>query len=159
MTRPAGIVRILLQLLVGGILGITLQSDCAAAGTDTGAVNAQVNVFGLALRSREMPGTINGVVPESEPCLNGTEFLYDALDIGAGYDRRRFVRRIATRNRETSMFGIRPGDPFAAGAGIIRRAGFLPGSTPYAFVRNGYSFTFLVGEDGRIFGMTLELRD
>jgi len=59
-------------------------------------------------------GKSGGVVAVKEPCLKGFEYIYDALDVSVGYSMKWYIRKITTRNKETSMFTIHVGDPFSA---------------------------------------------
>jgi hypothetical protein len=142
------------------LLGIYtfLFTGCLAKRIGSEGLNKQINVFDLALFSANDDKNIRGIVPRKEPCLKGFDYFYDPLDISVGYGTDDRIRKITTRNRKTSMFDIHAGDSFPKGKALIRQAGFSEeGDTPYKFVKNGFLFTLLVGDDNRIFGMTLEV--
>lgn len=118
--------------------------------------NRQIDVFGLALFAANDDKSIRGVVPKKEPCIRGFDYAYDPLDISVVYGTDDRIRKITTRNRENSMFGIRVGDPFPKGKASILQTGFSGGDTPYKFVKDGFLFTLLVDDRDRIFGMAWE---
>jgi hypothetical protein len=141
------------------LLGISafLLTGCLAKRVGSEALNKQINVFDLALFSASSDKNISGIVPRKEPCLKGFDYFYDPLDISVGYGTDDRIRKITTRNKETSMFDIRVGDPYPKGKALILQAGFSAGDTPYKFVKDGFLFTLLVDDHDRIFGMTLEV--
>ena len=144
------------SMVLLGIL-IFLLTGCMANRLSGEGLNKQINVFGLALFSAHDDKNIRGIIPKKEPCLKGFEYIYDPLDISIGYGTNDRIRKITTRNKETSMFDIRVGDSFPKGKALILRAGFSEGDTPYKFVKDGYLFTLLVNDHDRVFGMTLEV--
>jgi hypothetical protein len=141
------------------LLGISafLFTGCPAKRVGSEALNKQINVFDLALFSASSDKNISGIVPRKEPCLKGFDYFYDPLDISVGYGTDDRIRKITTRNKETSMFDIRVGDHCPKGKALIQQAGFSAGDTPYKFVKDGFLFTLLVDDHDRIFGMTLEV--
>jgi len=141
-----------------GILTILL-TGCLANRLGGEGLNKQINVFGLSLYSAHDDKSIRGVVPIKEPCLKGFEYIYDPLDLTISYGFNDRIRRITTRNKETSMFNIHIGDSFSKGKDIIRQAGFSEGDSPYKFVKDGCLFTLLVDDHERIFGMSFEVLD
>jgi hypothetical protein len=143
-------------LILCGISAL-LFTGCPAKRSGNEGWNRQINVFDLALFSANDDKNIRGVVPRKEPCLKGFDYFYDPLDISIGYGTDDRIRKITTRNKETSMFDIHAGDSFPKGKTLILQAGFSEGDTPYKFVNNGFLFTLLVDEREQVFGMTLEV--
>lgn len=141
------------------VLVIVMVAGCQSTAPGGDKSTGQVDVFGVQLFSDVDYKTINNVVATEEPCLRGYDRSFDALDltIGYGFDDR--IRKITTRNVNTSMFGIRPGMAFEDGKKIILQAGFAEHAPPFAFKSNGYSLTFLVDGNNKIFGLTLESLD
>jgi hypothetical protein len=137
-------------LLLVGCMGQYVQSE---------EVGDQINVFGVALFSNVDYREINGVVATEEPCLRGYERSFDALDIIIGYGFDRKIRRINTRNPNTSLFGVSPGMRFREGKTKILQAGLKESTSPYTFGADRYSLTLLVDENQKIFGLTVELVD
>ena len=119
----------------------------------------QVDIFGVNLYSDIDYTRINGVTADEEPCLRGYERSFDNLDISIGYGFDKKIRRITTRNSSTTLFGIKPGMYFSEGKSKIKKAGFNELTPPFKFKAKQYSITFLVDEDDKIFGMTLETLD
>lgn len=120
---------------------------------------AQLNVFGIELLSDVDYKEINGVAATEEPCLKGYDRSFDALDLTIGYGFDKKIRKITTRNSNTSIFGIRPGMDFEEGRKMILQAGFNEYVPPFTFRANSYSLKMLVNADNKIFGLTLELLD
>lgn len=118
--------------------------------------NRDIRVFGIEMGSARDIREIAGVAASEEPCLRGYERGFDALAVSIGYGNDRKVRRIATRNRGTSVFGISPGRPFVEGASALGSAGFRAGGTPYRFSDGVLTVTLLVDEAGTIFGIAVE---
>jgi hypothetical protein len=141
------------------LLGISafLFTSCLVKRVGSEELNKQINVFNLALFSARGDKNIRGIVPRKEPCLRGFEYFYDPLDISVGYGTDDRIRKITTRNKETSMFDIRVGDHYPKGKALILQAGFSEGDTPYKFVKDWFLFTLLVDDHDRVFGMTLEV--
>lgn len=143
---------------VPAILAALLVVGCAGPAVDLRIreANHDIRVFGIEMGSARDIREIAGVAASEEPCLGGYERGFDALAVSIGYGNDRKVRRIATRNRETSVFGISPGRPFGEGVSALGSAGFRPGDTPYRFGDGVIAVTLLVDEAGTIFGITLE---
>lgn len=145
--------------IVIAALVVIMVAGCQSTTTGGDRSTSQVDVFGVQLFSGVDYKTINGVVATEEPCLRGYDRSFDALDLTIGYGFDNKIRKITTRNVSTSMFGIRPGMTFEEGKKIILQAGFAEHAPPFAFKSNGYSLTFLVDGNNKIFGLTLESLD
>lgn len=145
---------ILIALLISLLL-----SGCTSTDVGHDKTASQVNVFGIELFSDVDYKTINGVVATEEPCLRGYDRSFDALDLTIGYGFDNKIRKITTRNVNTSMFGVKPGMTYEEGKQIILQAGFSVHAPPFTFNANKYSLTFLVDSNNKIFGLTLESLD
>jgi hypothetical protein len=139
------------------LFGISAFTGCLAKKVGSEGLNKRINVFDLVLYSASDDKNIRGIVPRKEPCLKGFDYFYDPLDISVGYGTNDRIRKITTRNKQTSMFDIHAGDNYPKAKGLILRTGFSEGDTPYKFVKNGFLFTLLVDERDQVFGMTLEV--
>lgn len=151
-----------LQSILITALVAVLLAGCTSTGTGRDKMAGQINVFGVELFSDVDYKEINGVVAIEDPCIcelnpKGYERVFDALDLTIGYGFDKKIRKITTRNSNTSMFGIKPGMAFEEGKKMILQAGFVEDVPPFAFKSNKYSFTFLVDSNSKIFGVTLEL--
>lgn len=140
------------------LLAVLLAVGCSRSAVDwrIREANRDIRVFGIELGSARDIREIAGVVASEEPCLRGYERGFDTLAVSIGYGNDRKIRRIMTRNRETSVFGISPGRPFGEGVSALGSAGFHPGDTPYRFGDGVIAVTLLVDGAGTIFGITVE---
>lgn len=145
--------------ILGTFFLLILLPGCMSPGIGRDKIAGQTDVFGIELYSDVDYKTINGVVATEEPCLRGYDRSFEALDLTVGYGFDNKIRKITTRNLNTSIFGIKPGMTFEEGKKIILQAGFVEHAPPFTFSANEYSLTFLVGSDNRIFGLTLESLD
>lgn len=140
------------------ILLFFLLSGCMGNCVENNRIDDQINVFGVKLLSTVDYRQINGVTATEEPCLRGYERNFDALNVIVGYGFNKKIRRIHTRNPNTSLFGISPGMSFGEGKQKILQAGFVVSTSPFVFTASGYSITLLVNGD-KIFGLTIESLD
>lgn len=141
------------------VLVTLLLAGCMSTNAGRDKMIGQMNVFGVELFSDVDYKKINGVVATEEPCLRGYDRSFDALDLTIGYGFDKKIRKITTRNLNTSLFGIKPGMAFEEGKKMILQAGFVEHAPPFTFKANRYSLTFLVDGDNKIFGLTLESLD
>jgi hypothetical protein len=140
-------------------VGVLCSSGCALKKQGSDDINRQIKVFNITLFANADNGAINNVAPRREPCISGYEFYYDDLDIVVSYHNNDRIWRITTRNKNTTMFGIAPGDSFLQAKEKIMQLGFSQGYTPYKFVKDWCLFTLLVDEKDNVFGMTVEILD
>jgi hypothetical protein len=141
---------LLISLLLTGWVSKSISSD---------KVISQINVYGAELFSNVDYREINGVVATEEPCLKGYDRRFDALDITIGYGFDKKIRKIITRNPNTSLFGISPGMSFEEGKQKVLQGGFVTSESPFLFKAERYSLTLLVDSNQNIFGVKVELLD
>jgi hypothetical protein len=139
--------------------GALCSSGCVLKKQGSDDINRQIRVFNVSLFANADNGVINGVAPRREPCINGYEFYYDDLDLVLSYHNDDRIWKITTRNKNTTMFGIAPGDSFSQAKEKIMQLGFTQSYTPYKFVKDWCLFTLLVDENNNVFGMTVETLD
>ena len=144
-------------LRIVGIFVTLLLAGCLAKGAGTMLAPGQIDVFGVALHSATDYREINGVSGSDEPCLRGYERSFEPLDIVLGYGRDGKIRKITTRNRQNSMFGVRIGDVAETARANVRAAGFAENGAPDRFSKDDLTLTFLVDNSGKVFGLTLEV--
>jgi len=149
----------ILSMITVSCIGVLYLSGCAIKKPGSDDVNKQINVFNIALFAPADNSLINGVAPRMEPCISGYEYYYDDLDIVTSYHNNDRIWRITSRNKNTTMFGIAPGDTFLHAKEKIIQLGFSPGYTPYKFIKDWCLFTLLVDEKNNVFGMTVEILD
>jgi hypothetical protein len=135
------------------------STGCALKKPGSENINSQIRVFHVVLFASADIGAINGVAPRREQCINGYEFYYDDLDLVLSFHNNDRIFRITSRNKNTSMFGIAPGDSYAQAKEKITQLGFTQSYTPYKFVKDWCLFTLLVDEKDTVFGMTVEVLD
>ncbi|NVN92895.1 MAG: hypothetical protein HXX11_20185 [Desulfuromonadales bacterium] len=136
-----------------------LLAGCMGNNRVRNEMAGQIHVFGVELFSDVDYREINGVVAAEEPCLRGYERSFDALDVIVGYGFDKKVRKITTRNINTSMFGVKPGMELQEGRKVILQAGFSESAPPFTFSSSGCSLTFLVDGNNKLFGLRLESLD
>lgn len=136
-----------------------LLAGCAGAGPGVPAANEGLHVFGARLGATGVPDDLAGVPREETPCLSGRDFSYDARDVLIGYTHGGRIRKVATRNPATSIYGIRPGDEFASAEAKLLAAGFRETGTRHRYGNECCLLTLAVDEAGGVFNLLLELRD
>jgi hypothetical protein len=149
----------ILLLIIVFCAGALCSTGCALKKQGSDDVNRQIKVFNVALFAPADNSAINGVAPRREPCISGYEFYYDDLDLVVSYHNNDSIWRITTRNKNTAMFGIAPGDSFAQAKEKIMQLGFVQSYTAYKFAKDWCLFTLLVDEKNNVFGLTVEVLD
>ena len=149
----------LLKSILITLLALLLVVAGMSTSMGSDKVVGQIDVFGVELFSDVDYKEINGVVATEEPCLRGYDRSFDALDLTIGYGFDNKIRKITTRNFNTSLFGIKPGMAFEEGKKMILQSGFSEYAPPFTFKANRYTLTFLVNSESKIFGLTLESLD
>lgn len=134
-------------------------SGCALKKPGSDDVNRQIKVFNVSLFAPAGNGAINGVSPRKEQCISGYEFYYDDLDIVLSFHNNDRIWRITTRNKNTAVFGVAPGDSFIEAKEKITRSGFTQSYTTYKFVKDWCLLTLLLDEKKNVFGITIEVLD
>jgi hypothetical protein len=137
---------------------LPLLAGCLNKRPDYHAMNNQIDVFGAQLFSNLDYRDIQGVQGADEPCLRGIDRSFDELDIMIGYGFDKKIRKISTRNKNTSMFGVKPGMLFEEGRSKALLASFEEFSPPFTF-RAGDAYLFFLVNNNTIFGLRLELLD
>jgi hypothetical protein len=118
-------------------------------------LSRQTNVFGAELFSSVDYREIVGITGAEEPCLQGYERSFDSLEIVIGYGQDRKIRKITTRNANTSLFGVSPGITAAEGRRLAEQAG-LTAVSANRYQGKGVSLKLLIDDKGTVFGVTME---
>ena len=121
------------KAILATLLVALLLVGWASKSVSDDKVIGHINVFGVELFSNVDYKEINGVVATEEPCLRGYERSFDALDLIIGYGFDKKIRKINTRNPNTSLLGVSPGMPFEEGKQKILQAGFVASNSPFIF--------------------------
>lgn len=137
--------KILLMLCMTGCMANQIRTD----------LSRQMHVFGIELYSVVDFREINGDLANEEPCLKGYERSFEKLDVTIGYGFNGRIRKIASRNPGTSMFGISPGVSVEEGNRLAQKAGLIQDS-PYRYHGNDVTLSLLVDGKGNVFGITAE---
>lgn len=138
-------------------IGILCLESCTFKKPGSEDVNKQIKVFNVSLFAPANNGAISGVLPRRESCISGYEFYYDDLDIILSFRNNDRIWKITTRNKNTTIFGIAPGDSFSQAKKKITELGFTQSYNSYKFVKDWCLFTFLVDEKNNVFGMSVEV--
>ncbi len=137
-----------------------LLAGCAGLGAGgLKAANDGLLVFGAQLGATGIPVGLAGAAAEETPCLNGRDLAYDAQDILIGYTHGGRIRKVVTRNPDTSVYGIRPGEDFASAGAKVLAAGFWETGAKHRYRSKCCLLTLSVDEAGRVFNLLLELGD
>lgn len=130
-----------------------------AAGPDLRAANDGLLVFGARLGAAGVPVGLAGMPAEESPCLNGRDFAYEEQGLLIGYTHGGRLRKVVTRNPETSIYGIHPGDALEDALPKALGAGYAETTTRHRYTGACCVLTLSVDEVGRVFSLMLELRD
>ncbi len=145
------------------ILAITLFTIAGCSNTTDSfikEVNSNVNVLGIKFNMNEdQVKKLAGSDVEKEPCITGYEFAYNDKLINIGFKNEEgTVRRITTKNHDTSIYGIKPGDKLEAAFAKIKESGFtVDSSSKYKFHKNNIIVTILSMKETNADGLTIEL--
>jgi hypothetical protein len=146
-------------MFLAAVMSLALLAGCATAGPNVKDTNDALLVFGARLGVAGVPDGLAGVPSEETPCLKGRDFSYEARDILIGYGHDARIRKVVTRNPDTSIYGIRPGDEFATAEAKVLVAGFRETGAKHRYGNECCLLTLSVDEAGHVFGLMLELRD
>jgi hypothetical protein len=138
-----------LSLCLAGCLAHQIPADVAR----------QIQIFGIELNSDRDYREFRGIVATEEPCLKGYELNFEKLDLIIGYGFNRKIRKITTLNKNTSVFGISPGNTLEEGRKRAIQAGLSEEAAINRYKGDDISLYLLVDEKGRIFGITVEIID
>lgn len=123
-------------------------------------VNSNINVLGVKLNMKEdQVKTLVGAQVTKEPCVSGYEFNYEDKFVNIGFKNEEgTVRRITTKNADTSIYGIKPGTTLEDAFAKVKEAGFANDSnSKYKFHKNNIILTVLSMKETNADGVTLEL--
>lgn len=138
------------------LLITALISGCLTPRPAPESLRGRIDVYGVELFSAADYLVIQGVTAAEEPCLRGYERSFDQLEVIVGYGFDKRIRKITSRNPQTSMFGVKPGMAFKEGEHLLLHSGFTRHGPRGSFVSDGYSLKLLVDGADTIFGMTVE---
>lgn len=123
-------------------------------------INPNINVLGIKLgMTEEEVFKLAGSDGEKALCTQGYEYAYSDKKLNIGFDAdTKTVRRITTKNPETSLFGITPGITAEEAFSKIQGSGFTKDSaSDYKFHKENITLTVLSMEGNLADGLTIEI--
>lgn len=96
---------------------------------------------------------------EKAMCINGYEYEYSAQKVNVGFDSNtNKVRRITTKNPETSIYEIAPESSLDEAYKILKHKGFAKvGSSLYKYKKENVTFTIISMKNEIVDGVTIEI--
>lgn len=123
-------------------------------------VNPSIDVFGIKLNMPESKVHESaGSKGEKAMCIYGYEYDYADKLINIGFKSDKgTVRRITTKNPDTSIYGIKPGTELANANAQISATGFVKDdSSNYKFHKDNIIITIISMKDTYADGITIEI--
>ena len=124
-------------------------------------INPNIDVLGIKLGMQEdQVHELAGSIGEKAMCINGYEYQYadKLINIGFTIDESK-VRRVTTKNPDTSIFGIQPGMELAAAAAQLDQFGFTKDQTSeFKFHKETVMLTLISMHGDLADGVSIELR-
>lgn len=124
-------------------------------------INPKIDVMGIQLRMPEKQvHELAGSKGEKAMCINGYEYQYadSLINIGFTIDESK-VRRVTTKNPDTSIFGIKPETELTTDtAALLEQAGFTKDSASnFKFYKENVMLTIISLHGDRVDGVAIEL--
>lgn len=142
---------------------VLATAGCSALGNSfvEKEVNPKVDVMGVKLymEEEEVEKAV-GVKGEKAMCINGYEYGYieENLNIGFNIDTDE-VRRITTKNPETSIYGMHPGISLEKAYEIIESEGFEKyQDDKYKFVKEDIILSIISMKGSLADGISIEIK-
>jgi len=137
-------------------------SACSGSSASfiTKEVNPQIDVFGVQLMMDE--AKVKGLLGdqgEKAMCVYGYEYEYADKDINIGYNSKsNQVRRITSKNPETSIFGIKPGTKLAEAYQVLAANGFIESAdSKYKYSKENIIISIISMKSTNADGITIEI--
>lgn len=149
--------------LAAGLLLLFLLTGCgspAASFVET-EVNPKIDVFGIKLNMTEakLHELISPKV-EKAMCIYGYEYDYRDRMINIGFSAKTsLVRRVMTKNPETSIYGLKPGIALEEAYAAIEPLGFVrDDSSKYRFFKENVILSITSMTGSKADGITIEIK-
>jgi len=123
-------------------------------------VNPQIDVFGVKLMMDEAKvNDLLGTNGEKAMCVYGYEYDYADKEINIGYNAESSqVRRITSKNPETSIYGVKPGAKLAEAKKVLSANGFKKSAnSKYKFSKENVNFSIISMKGTKADGLTIEI--
>lgn len=123
-------------------------------------VNSQINVFGVQIYMDELKvHEAIGTKGEKAMCIYGYEYVYDdkLINIGFNSDTEK-VRRVTTKNPDTSIYGVVPGIELEEAFEILNSHGFEKSEgSEVMFYKENIRITLISMKNTHADGVILEI--
>lgn len=152
-----------LSLLAALMLMFTAVFTGCAGSSDSlieKEVNPQIDVYGVKIYMDEQKVHESvGSQGERAMCVYGYEYEYADKDINIGFNAEtKQVRRVGTKNPETSIYGIKPGVDLETAYKALETNGFAKDEdSKYVFRKENVIFTITSMKGTNADGLTIEL--
>lgn len=123
-------------------------------------INPKIDVLGIKLGMQEdQVHELAGSKGEKAMCINGYEYQYadKLINIGFTIDESK-VRRVTTKNPDTSIFGIKPETELTADTvALLEQAGFTKDSaSDFKYYKENVMVTVISLHGDRVEGVAIE---
>lgn len=151
----------ILTLLILIVLGSSVFTGCGNSNdTFIKEVNSNINVLDVKINMKEnQVKNLVGSKVTKDPCVSGYEFNYEEKLINIGFKNEEgTVRRVTTKNPDTSVYGIKPGTTLEDAFAKVKDSGFTNDSnSKYKFHKNNVILTVLSMKETNADGVSIEL--
>ena len=123
--------------------------------------NPNINVLGIKLDMAEAKvHELTGVQGEKAMCIYGYEYEYADKLINVGFKSDKgTVRRVTTKNPDTSIYGIKPGTELAEAYSKINANGFTRDDiSKYKFYKDNIIFSIISMKGTNADGISIEIK-
>lgn len=151
-----------LILLIGVMFQLILLTGCEKSDSFIeNEVNPQINVFEIKLNMPE--SKLHELItpkPEKVQCINGYEFEYTDKKINIGINSQTAeVRRVTTKNPQTSIYGITPGVALEKAYEAISTSGFVEDNdSKYKFRKENVILSVISMKGTHADGIEIEIK-
>ncbi|MBP1743163.1 MAG: hypothetical protein H6Q58_141 [Firmicutes bacterium] len=154
--------KIVLALISVMLLSAAVMSGCGNSVSSfiKDEINPKIEVMGIGLgMSEEEVFKLAGSDGEKALCTQGYEYAYSDKKLNIGFNSETStVRRITTKNQDTSVFGIKPGMTIDEAFSKIEGSGFSKDAdSNYKFHKENITLTVLSMEGTLADGVTIEI--
>jgi hypothetical protein len=153
--------KFLLKLITTFML-LTVLTGCKNAEDAfiTEKVNPQIDVFGVEIFMDE--SKVHDAIPtkgEKAMCIYGYEYEYEQSKVNIGFNSQtNKVRRVTTKNPDTSIYGIVPGMELSEAYSIVDSNGFTKSeNSKYIFYKENIRLTLVSMKGTHADGVILEI--
>ena len=154
--------KIVLALISVMLLSAAVMSGCGnqVSSLIKDEINPKIEVMGIGLgMTEEEVFKLAGSDGERALCTQGYEYSYSDKKLNIGFDSKpKTVRRVTTKNPDTSVFGIKPGMAIDEAFSKIDGSGFSKDAdSNYKFHKENITLTVLSMDGTLADGVTIEI--